>query len=70
MVMAADKGKSSKIGRASSIIPFGLFATLIYLLPQVAAGTVYRIQLDWIPSLGITLSVAIDGLSLLFALII
>ncbi|MEX1325441.1 MAG: hydrogen gas-evolving membrane-bound hydrogenase subunit E [Desulfobacterales bacterium] len=68
--MAADKAKSSKIGRASSIIPFGLFATLIYLLPQVAAGTVYRIQLDWIPSLGITLSVAIDGLSLLFALII
>ena len=70
MVMAADKGKSSKIGRASSIIPFGLFATLIYLLPEVAAGTVYRIQLDWFPSLGITLSVAIDGLSLLFALII
>ena len=70
MVMAADKGKSSKIGRASSIIPFGLFGTLIYLLPQVAAGTVYRIQLHWIPSLGITLSVAIDGLSLLFALII
>ena len=70
MVMAADKGKSSKIGRASSIIPFGLFGTLIYLLPQVAAGEVFRIQLDWIPSLGITLSLAIDGLSLLFALII
>jgi multicomponent Na+:H+ antiporter subunit A len=68
--MAADKGNSSKIGRVSSIIPFGLFGTLIYLLPQVADGKVYRIQLDWIPSLGITLSVAIDGLSLLFALII
>jgi len=70
MVMAADKGKSSKIGRASSIIPFGLFGMLIYLLPQIAAGDVFRIQLDWIPSLGITLSLAIDGLSLLFALII
>ena len=68
--MAADKGKSSKIGRASSIIPFGLFGMLIYLLPQIAAGDVFRIQLDWIPSLGITLSLAIDGLSLLFALII
>ena len=42
----------------------------IYLLPQIAAGDVFRIQLDWIPSLGITLSLAIDGLSLLFALII
>jgi len=68
--MAADKGKKSKIGRASSIIPFGLFGMLLYLLPQVAAGDVFRIQLDWIPSLGITLSLAIDGLSLLFALII
>jgi len=70
MVMAVDKGKGSKIGRASSIIPFGLFGTLLYLLPQVAAGNVFRIQLDWIPSFGITLSLAIDGLSLLFALII
>ena len=70
MVMAADKGKSSKIGRASSIIPFGLFGMLLYLLPQIAAGDVFRIQLDWIPSLGITLSLAIDGLSLLFGLII
>jgi len=68
--MAVDKGKGSKIGRASSIIPFGLFGTLLYLLPQVAAGNAFRIQLDWIPSLGITLSLAIDGLSLLFALII
>ena len=70
MIMTAGKGKSSIIGRVSSIIPFGLFGTLLYLLPQVAAGDVFRIQLDWIPSLGITLSLAIDGLSLLFALII
>ena len=70
MIMTAGKGKRSIIGRASSIIPFGLFGTLLYLLPQVAAGDVFRIQLDWIPSLGITLSLAIDGLSLLFALII
>ncbi len=70
MVMAADKGKPSIIGRASSIIPLGLFGTLLYLLPQVAAGNTFRIQLDWIPSLGISLSLLIDGLGLLFALII
>ena len=70
MVMASGKGKKSKIGRASCIIPFGLFGTLLYLLPQVAAGDALRIRLDWIPSLGITLSLAIDGLSLLFALIV
>jgi multicomponent Na+:H+ antiporter subunit A len=68
--MVAENGNPSIIGRASSVIPLGLFLTLIYCLPQVTAGSVFRIQLDWIPSLGITLSLLIDGLSLLFALII
>ena len=68
--MAAENGKPSKIGRISSIIPLGLFVTLIYFMPQVADGTVHRIQLNWIPSLGINLSLVIDGLSLLFGIII
>jgi multicomponent Na+:H+ antiporter subunit A len=68
--MVADNAKPSIIGRISSIIPLGLFGALLYLVPQVTAGHVFRIQLGWIPSLGVTLSMAIDGLSLLFALII
>jgi len=68
--MAAENGKPSKIGRISSIIPLGLFVTLIYFIPQVSDGTVHRIQLNWIPSLGINLSLVIDGLSLLFGIII
>jgi multicomponent Na+:H+ antiporter subunit A len=70
MVMVADNIKPSKIGWIYSIIPLMLFGTLLYLLPQVTAGQVFRIQLNWIPSLDIALSIAIDGLSLLFALII
>ncbi len=57
-------------GRVSSVIPLGLFVALIYFLPRVAPGAVIRIQLNWIPSLGVTLSLAIDGLSLMFGLII
>ena len=68
--MAAENGKPSIVGRISSVIPLGLFVTLIYFLPRVAAGAVFRIQFNWIPSLGVTLSIMIDGLSLLFALII
>jgi multicomponent Na+:H+ antiporter subunit A len=70
LVMVAHNVKTSIIGWTSSIIPFGLFVALLYLLPQVAAGHVFRLQLNWIPSMGIALSIAIDGLSLLFALII
>jgi multicomponent Na+:H+ antiporter subunit A len=68
--MVANNAKASIIGWMSSTIPLGLFVALLYLLPQVTAGHVYRFQVNWIPSMGIALSIAIDGLSLLFALII
>jgi multicomponent Na+:H+ antiporter subunit A len=70
MVMVAENVKPSITGRISSVIPLGLFVALFYFMPQVAAGAVLRIQLNWIPSLGVTLSIMIDGLSLLFGLII
>jgi multicomponent Na+:H+ antiporter subunit A len=68
--MVAGNVKPSKIAWISGLIPLLLFGTLLYFLPQVTAGHVFRIQLSWIPSLGIALSFAIDGLSLLFGLII
>jgi multicomponent Na+:H+ antiporter subunit A len=68
--MVAAKGKASIIGRASGIIPLGLLGLQLYLLPQVASGEVFRARLEWIPSLDVSLSLAFDGLSLLFALII
>ena len=68
--MDAGTGKPSRIGRISAALPFGLLVALVLMLPQVATGHIYRIQLSWIPSLGITLSIMFDGLSLLFGLII
>ena len=68
--MVVGKGKRSKIGRLTSVIPLGLFVVLLYCLPRIAGGDTIRIQLDWMPSLGISFSLAIDGLSLLFTLII
>ena len=68
--MAAAKGKASIIGRASGIIPLVLLGSQLYLLPRVASGEVFRVRLEWIPSLDVSLSLAFDGLSLLFALII
>ena len=59
-----------RLGRATSLIPLGFFCLLLYLLPRVSDGEVVFFQIDWIPSLGIRLSVLIDGLSLLFALVI
>jgi multicomponent Na+:H+ antiporter subunit A len=68
--MVDDNVKPTIIGWISSIIPLGFFSALLYFLPRLTAGNVFRIELNWIPSLGISLSISIDGLSVLFALII
>ena len=55
---------------ATSLIPLGLFCAFAYFLPRVTAGETFHLRFDWIPSLGIHFSLLIDGLSLLFALVV
>ena len=50
--------------------PLSLFGYFIRLAPQVAAGQELLFQSEWVPSLGVNLSFRVDGLSLLFALLI
>lgn len=60
-------------GRAvvlSALLPFGLFAYFLSLLPGAAAGQPAVHRYAWAPSLGVELSFHADGLGLLFALII
>ena len=51
-------------------IPLGLFAWFVLQIGPVAAGQVLQVAIPWIPSLGVTLSFRVDGLGLLFALLI
>jgi multicomponent Na+:H+ antiporter subunit A len=53
-----------------AVLPLGMAAYLVGLIPAVAGGESLRTSFNWIPSLGIRLSFYIDGLSLLFALLI
>jgi multicomponent Na+:H+ antiporter subunit A len=53
-----------------SLIPLGIFAWFFTLIPTVASGEVIRESISWVSYLGINLSFYLDGLSLLFALII
>jgi len=64
---------STRIERAakgSSLLPLLLFAGSMLLVPHTAAGEAYRVAWPWIPRLGVNLSFLLDGLSLLFILII
>jgi multicomponent Na+:H+ antiporter subunit A len=51
-------------------IPALLFALLLSYAPAIAAGSVFRESRPWLPSIGLNLSFTLDGLSLLFALLI
>ncbi|MFD2035340.1 putative monovalent cation/H+ antiporter subunit A [Belliella marina] len=60
-------------GKGSIILPFlplALFAYFISFIPQVSNGKPVDVIYSWVPSFGIDLSFHLDGLSLLFALLI
>lgn len=52
------------------LLPLGLFIYYLRLVPGVSLGEVVLQSTSWIPSLGVNLDFKLDGLSLLFALLI
>lgn len=64
----------ARAGRAGiyllAAIPAALFMVFAGLLPAVADGGRVRAGVEWLPAFGVRLSILVDGLSLLFALLI
>ena len=65
---------SRGLGRAGgwvlAIAPLTVAGVLVSYLPRVMSGEVIRESVAWAPELGLTISVGLDGLGLLFALLI
>ena len=59
-----------RAGWILAIVPALLFVHFAGMLPTVADGTVLHAAVAWAPSLSINYSIRIDGLSLVFALLI
>lgn len=57
-------------GWVIGLLPAGLTAYFATHIPLIAAGETLRVAYPWVPGLGIQLSFYVDGLSLLFALLI
>lgn len=57
-------------GLLLAVIPVALFAYFAGHLAQIAAGSVVEQSLPWVREMGISLSFRLDGLSLLFALVV
>ena len=59
-----------RAGWLLALLPAGLTAFYLSYLPSVAAGQSVREATAWVPSLGITLAMRMDGLSLLMVVIV
>ena len=59
-----------RAGWLLALLPASLCAWYLSYLPAVAAGESVREPTAWVPRLGITLSMRMDGLSLLLALVV
>jgi multicomponent Na+:H+ antiporter subunit A len=74
MGQGAAHHRASPAATAAGLIPAAIAAALFVWFTQavgaVAAGGVVRVAWEWVPSLGISLSFLIDGLSLTFGLLI
>lgn len=64
------KALKGSTGWVLSLIPLGIFSWLLTFIPAVSSGEVIRESVTWVSYLGINLSFYLDGLSLLFGLII
>lgn len=59
-----------RLGKLLALVPLAGFVFYATLIPAVADGASIRVVIPWADSLGISLSFFVDGLSLLFLLII
>lgn len=52
------------------LIPTGLFLYYLGYVPKIADGSTFFQAISWVPSLGVDFNLSLDGLSLLFCLLI
>ncbi|PWJ12076.1 putative monovalent cation/H+ antiporter subunit A [Jannaschia seohaensis] len=67
---SSGKPLGGSAGIISILVPGGLFVWFLQFLPAVAAGETILFRYDWVPALGVSIGMLIDGLSLSFALLI
>src|SRR3990167_7502706 len=68
--LLADRLGRSACSVAAALAPLAALILLLAQQSSVFAGELLRVKLSWLPSLGLNLSLRLDGLGFLFALLI
>ncbi len=70
MLVFTGRLLKGKLSILSALIPVGLFAYFCSFIPEIASGNTVFETYSWVPSMGVDLNFNLDGLSLIFALMI
>ena len=70
LVLFAGKYLRGTLSVLLAILPTAIFGYLLTLIPAVSEGRALLYRYEWIPSLGVNFDLRLDGLSLLFSLMI
>ncbi len=68
--LGADRAFGSRGGLVLALVPVAVFACLLKLWPLVVGMQDVSASIEWVPALNLAVSLRLDGLSLLFALLI
>ena len=70
LLVFVGKFFKGKLSILASVVPLGLFLYFFQFIAPIADGEVITRSFQWIPSFGVDLGFKLDGLSLLFSLMI
>jgi len=70
LLLLINKRLKEKLSVFYGLLPLGLFLYFVTRLPIINSGEIIAVSTPWIPSLGLEFSWRLDGLSLLFSLLI
>lgn len=70
ILLPAGKLIKNRLSFLPSLLPLALFVYFASHIPMIRRGSVLLESFEWIPSLGVNASFRLDGLSLLFSLLI
>jgi NADH:ubiquinone oxidoreductase subunit 5 (subunit L)/multisubunit Na+/H+ antiporter MnhA subunit/multisubunit Na+/H+ antiporter MnhB subunit len=66
----ADRLTTPALGWTLAAVMGGMFALGLAFLPGITAGETYTLSIDWMPQIGLTFLLYLDGLGLLFVLLV